>query len=71
MTENGITLNDEQVQAIHRALAALECELKSRPHMDGWQRPYVMLNNVQAIRAALTATGLREWAASQVASDDR
>jgi hypothetical protein len=59
MTENGITLSGKQVQAIHRALTALERELKSMPHTDGWQRPYVMLNNLQAIRTALTANLLR------------
>ena len=59
MIENGITLSAEQVQTIHRALAALERELKAMPHTDGWQRPYVMLNNLQAIRTALTANLLR------------
>jgi hypothetical protein len=29
------------------------------PHTDGWKCPYVMLNNLQAIRTALTANLLR------------
>jgi hypothetical protein len=50
---DGITLSDEQVQAIHRALTAIERELRSMPHAGGWQRPYLLFNNLQSIRALL------------------
>jgi hypothetical protein len=59
MTEKGITLSSEQVQSIHRALTAMERELKSMTHAEGWQRPYVVFTNLQAIRAALTPALLR------------
>jgi hypothetical protein len=59
MNDDGITLSSEQVQAIHRALIVLERELKSMPHTGGWQQPYVLFNNLQAIRAALTPSLMR------------
>ena len=59
MDEDAVTLSGEQMQAIHRALAVMERELKSMPHTEGWQRPYVLFNNLQAIRAALMPSLLR------------
>ena len=59
MNDDRIMLSSEQVQSIHRALTVMERELKSLPHNEGWQRPYVLFNNLQAIRAALTPSLLR------------
>jgi hypothetical protein len=55
MTEAGVYLSDEQLQAIYRALDASERHLKS---IDG--RPgYLLFQNLQAIRAALKPELLR------------
>jgi hypothetical protein len=57
MTEDGITLSGEQLQAIYRALAAMEREVKLVKLMTdakGWQRTYIIFTNLQAIRGALT-----------------
>src|SRR5262249_6830085 len=57
--EGGITLCAEQVQGIHKALAVMERELKAMMHEGGWQRPYVVFNNLQAIRTALAPEQFR------------
>jgi hypothetical protein len=59
MSEGGITLSAEQLQGIHKALAVMERELRAMTHEGGWQRPYVVFNNLQAIRAALAPEQFR------------
>jgi len=55
MSEDGITLSRDQVDAIYRALAAMDRELASmRQSVVGQNRTFLLFaGNVQAIRMAL------------------